>query len=98
MRAQTDDAPPRLRERFGCWAGFRDRVVLHERKSTARDVQIEYGVQEEDLTKKLSHTADRLDTGADWRVLALTQANHRSRLSDSVESGNALSSVQVTGD
>jgi len=24
--------------------------------------------------------ADRLDTGADWRVLALTQANHRSRV------------------
>ncbi len=30
------------------------------------------------------------DTGANWRVLALS---HRSRLSDSVKNGNALSSV-----
>ena len=29
----------------------------------------------------------------DWRVLVLTQAHHRSRLSDSVKNGNALSSV-----
>ena len=37
--------------------------------------------------------AHRLDTGANWRVLALSQAHHRSRLSDSVKNGNALSSV-----
>ena len=30
-------------------------------------------------------TRDRLDTGADWRVLALSQANHRSRLSKRLE-------------
>jgi len=35
----------------------------------------------------------RLDTGANWRVLALSQAHHRSRLSDSAKNGNALSSV-----
>ena len=28
-------------------------------------------------TKELSLTADRLDTGANWRVLALSQAHHR---------------------
>ena len=47
------------------------------------------------LTHSTQDTADRLDTGADWRVLARTQANHRSRLiSDSVQNGNALSSAQ----
>ena len=44
-------------------------------------------------TKQLSLTADRLDTGANWRVLVLSQAHNRSRLSDSVKSGNALSTV-----
>ena len=34
--------------------------------------------------KQLSLTAYRLDTGANWRVLALSQAHHRSRVSDSV--------------
>ena len=34
--------------------------------------------------EQLSLPADRLDTGANWRVLALTQAHHRSRVSDSV--------------
>ena len=38
-------------------------------------------------------TADRLDTGANWRVLVLSPAHHRSRLSDSVKTGNALSTV-----
>ena len=42
------------------------------------------------LQAKLSLTADRLDTGADWRVLAPTQAHHRSRLSDFGKHGNAL--------
>ena len=37
--------------------------------------------------------ADRLDTGANWRVLVLSQAHNRSRLSDSVKNGNALSTV-----
>ena len=31
-------------------------------------------------TTQLSLTADRLDTGANWRVLAQSQAHHRSRL------------------
>ena len=31
--------------------------------------------------------------GRDWRALALTQVHHGSRLSDSCESGEALSSV-----
>jgi len=39
------------------------------------------------------YLADRLDTGASWRVLALSQAHHWSRLSDSVKNGNALGSV-----
>ena len=41
----------------------------------------------------LSVLAHRLDTGANWRVLVLSPAHHRSRLSDSVKNGNALSSV-----
>ena len=45
------------------------------------------------LNKQLSLTAHRLDTGANWRVLVLSPAHHRSRLSDSVKNGNALSSV-----
>ena len=32
----------------------------------------------------------------DWRALALTQGHHRSRLSDSCEDGEALSSVHPT--
>ena len=43
-----------------------------------------------ELSKELSLTADRLDTGANWRVLVLSPAHHRSRLSDSVKNGNAL--------
>ena len=31
------------------------------------------------LQTQVSLTADRLDTGADWRVLALSQAHHRSQ-------------------
>ena len=42
---------------------------------------------------KNSLSAHRLDTGANWRVLVLSPAHHRSRLSDSVKNGNALSSV-----
>ena len=43
-------------------------------------------------TKELSLTAHRLDTGANWRVLVLSPAHHRS-LSDSVKNGNSLSTV-----
>ena len=43
------------------------------------------------LQVQISLTADRLDTGANWRVLAQSQAHHRSRLSDSAKNGNALS-------
>ena len=38
---------------------------------------------------------DALDTGANWRVLVLSPAHHRSRLSDSVKSGNALTGSTV---
>ena len=41
-------------------------------------------VKERIYTRKLSLTADRLDTGASWRVLALP------KVSDSVKNGNAL--------
>ena len=52
------------------------------------------GARKKNLNKTtLSLTADRLDTGANWRVLVLSPAHHRSRLSDSVKNGNALSSV-----
>ena len=74
----------------------RFRFPLHRSRVTPR------------INKKRQLTADRLDTGANWRVLALSQAHHRSRLSDlvglcfafphqsisdSVKNGNALSSV-----
>ena len=45
------------------------------------------------LNNRTLLTAHRLDTGANWRVLVLSPAHHRSRLSDSVKNGNALSSV-----
>ena len=48
--------------------------------------------KKKNLNKELSLTAHRLDTGANWRVLVLSPAHHRSRLSDSVKNGNALSS------
>ena len=40
---------------------------------------------EKEFKKSLSITADSLDTGANWRVLVLSQAHNRSRLSDSVK-------------
>ena len=47
--------------------------------------------------KQLPLSAHRLDTGANWRVLVLSPAHHRSRLSDSCEGGEALSSVHPPG-
>ena len=47
----------------------------------------------ESIEEEFFNHSDRLDTGANWRMLALSQAHHRSRLSDSVKNGNALSSV-----
>ena len=35
--------------------------------------------QRKNFRKQLSLTADRLDTGADWRVLALSQAHHKKK-------------------
>ena len=47
------------------------------------------------LTKSLAqHWAQ--DWARDWRALALTQVHHWSRLSDSGEDGEALSSVHST--
>ena len=44
--------------------------------------------QKQRLWSEISLTADRLDTSANWRVLAQSQAHHR--LSDSAKNGNAL--------
>ena len=60
--------------------------------SLALDVRLMTALQVLQVLQ-VSLTADRLDTGANWRVLVLSQAHHRSRLSDSVKNGNALRTV-----
>ena len=61
------------------------RLVPARREYASHAVRRRSAARVPDPRTQQRHTADRLDTGAEWRVLALTQANHRSRLSDSVK-------------
>jgi len=61
------------------------RLVPARREYASHAVRRRSAARVPDPRIQQKYTADRLDTGAEWRVLALTQANHRSRLSDSVK-------------
>ena len=60
------------------------RLVPARREYASHAVRRRSAARVPDPRIQQKHTADRLDTGAEWRVLALTQSNHRSRL-DSVK-------------
>ena len=96
--AAEDEARRReRRERRGGVDIARKRILLYKPLSqqTGSDWHYKWHSRKRILKIQASLTAHWHDKGADWRGLAHTQAHHRSRLSDSVKNGNALSSGEV---